>query len=245
MNAAGGYVLFEVIRRVFGLTGVGWVLVISSSVALCYHVFKGPSDPRLGAEPRPPEVPRRFKIACYSLTLALGFGVVVWNSMDAPLRLRRFGKDLRFEKELPSYIALIPVLPPEHSVPTTVYQFPFHEHNLPQPASVTGKVKGKMVVVNVNERTMDDLHFALPDDLSASKSEEVATVVLLTWEKSETSPSGLRYIMTCRVRVFDWKSKSEIASRTVFGDPPDHLRPGTGPQPDAQVLRFLTDLPRQ
>jgi hypothetical protein len=150
----------------------------------------------------------------------------------------------RLEKDLQAYIALLPASPPKG------VEQPLQL----QPSPVTGKVKGKMVVVNVNERKFDDLHFALPDDLRASKPEDVATVVLLTWEKRPTStePSSLpsyrgRYIMIGQVKVFDWERKSEIASRTFLGDVPDFSgkEPATGPKPEAQVLKFLTDLPRE
>ena len=150
----------------------------------------------------------------------------------------------RLEKDLPVYIALMPALPPEGGVE----QVP-----RPQPGGIAGKVRGKMVVVNVNERRIDALHFALPRDLWASKPEEVATVVLLTWEQRRTSnePFSLplydnRYITVGQVRVFDWESKSEIASRTFFGDLPPFSdgQPATGPRPDDQVLNFLTSLRR-
>jgi hypothetical protein len=152
-----------------------------------------------------------------------------------------------FEKDLPAYVALLPVLPPNGGA---------QPRQLP-PGRSTGKVKGKMVVVNVNERTIDDLHFALPDSLCASKPEEVATVVLLTWGKSPTSQDpfslplyGNRYIMIGQVKVFDWQRKSEIASVTFLGDVPDldpysEGKPTTGPKPDARVLSFLTGLPRE
>jgi hypothetical protein len=76
----------------------------------------------------------------------------------------------RFEKDLQVYAALAPAPPPEGV-----------EQRRPPPArGITGKVRGKMVVINVNERKVDDLYFALPDDLRASNPAEVATVVLLT-----------------------------------------------------------------
>jgi hypothetical protein len=143
-----------------------------------------------------------------------------------------------FEKHLPAYVALEGV----------------KQGHLPQP----GGVKGKMVVVNVNERKIDDLQFALPDDLCASKPEEVAAVVLLAWETSPTSREPLplygpslyanRFIMIGHVKVFDWRRRSEIASSTFIGDVPEFDpdgKPMTGPKPEARVLAFLTGLSRQ
>src|SRR5262249_37675101 len=111
--------------------------------------------------------------------------------------------------------------------------------------------------VNVNEGKIDDLHFALPGNLWASKPEEVGTVVLLKWEtrRTTTDPDSIplyrnRSIMIGQVNVFDWDSKSEIVSGTLLGDTPDldrsdEGRGATGPKPDAQVLKFLTGLPRE
>jgi hypothetical protein len=164
MNPAGGYELFRVIREIFGWTGVGWVLIISAGTALFFHLLKPPSDKR------PAGVPRGFKIAGYSLILAIGIAIIAW---PMPWRL---GKDQRFENELHSYLALIPVSPREGVSPSLQAQS----------KGITGKVNGKMVIVNWNERRIDDLDFALPSDLSASTPEEVATVVLLTWEKRKT-----------------------------------------------------------
>ena len=124
---------------------------------------------------------------------------------------------------------------------------------LPQPLGAARKVKGKMVVVNVDEARIDALHFALPGDLWASKPEEVGTVVLLVWEKRASSNQPFltsyssRSIMIGHLKVFDWESKSEIASRTFYGDPPPlpEWQGGTGPKPDSQVLSFLTGLQRE
>jgi hypothetical protein len=151
----------------------------------------------------------------------------------------------RFEKDLPAYVALMPALPPKD-----VEQL--------RPTPTSGKVKGKMVIVNVNEGKIDDLHFALPNDLRASKPGEVVTVVLLTWETSATSREPLsvygpslyanRSIVIGQVKVFDWAHKSEIASSTIIGDVPEfdpEGKPATGPKPEAQVLAFLTGLPRE
>jgi hypothetical protein len=236
MGGVGGYLLFKAIKEIFGWAGVGWALIILSGVALCVLLMKRPSHTRTSAKPRPREVPRGIKIAGHSLILAIGIAILVW-----PMPLR-FGKDKRFQNDLPAYIALMPVSPPEGAV----------EQPLPlQPRGISGKVKGKMVVVNLKERKLDDLHFALPADQSASRPEEVGTVVLLTWEKRKSSFLDTnfdpgRYLIVGEVRIFDWKSKSEIASYPFFGDPPGRVSgSGTGPKPDAQVLKFLTGLPRE
>jgi hypothetical protein len=148
----------------------------------------------------------------------------------------------RFEKDLLAYLAQVPKSSQEGAVGQPL---------LPQPNGTPVRVKGKMVVVDVKEKKIDDVHFSLPGDLRASKPEEVGTVVLLTWEKRKTSFSDTnfdpgRYLIVGQVSVFDWERKSEIASCTFFGDPPSRVSgPGTGPKPDAQVLKFLTGLPRE
>jgi hypothetical protein len=155
----------------------------------------------------------------------------------------------RFEKDLEAYVALAPAVPPEG------LQWP----RLPEIRGITGTIKGKMVVVNAGERSIDVLYFDLPDDLRATKPEKVATVVLLIWGKIKTSGDGpissslfsVEYQQICLVKVFDWESKSEIASRTFVGRfPSSNLRSVeasvTGPKPDAaEILTFLTGLPRE
>jgi hypothetical protein len=153
----------------------------------------------------------------------------------------------RFEKDVQSYAALAPESPPQ-GVP---------QPRPPQPGGVTGRVKGKMVVVNVHEGKIDDLHFSLPDDLRAANPEGVGTVVLLTWGKIKisgegpiSSMRGVEYQQFCQLKVFDWESKSEVASRVFLGGFPEsnllRLGPVTGPKPDAaQMLSFLAGLPRQ
>jgi hypothetical protein len=182
-----------------------------------------------------------FAILCVAGLLSCGgFLAVHWIS--------RAIVAARFEKDLQAYAALIPVLPPGG----------VEQPRVAQPGAITGKVKGKMVVVNVTERRIDDLHFALSDDLRASRPEEVTTVVLVTWGKVKISGDGpississVEYQQTCQVKVFDWESKSAIASHTFFGGfPQGSLRSMeesvTGPKPDdRQMLTFLAGLPRQ
>lgn len=154
----------------------------------------------------------------------------------------------RFEKDLEAYVALAPAVPPEG------LQRLFRA----QVRGITGRIKGKMVVVNSSERNIDGLYFDLPDDLRATKPEEVATVVLLIWGKIKISGEGRmsslfsdEYQQICLVKVFDWESKSEIATRTIFGGfPSSNLQSKeasvTGPKPNAaEILTFLTGLPRE
>jgi hypothetical protein len=153
----------------------------------------------------------------------------------------------RFAKDLQAYAALAPESRPK-GVP---------HPRPPQPGAARGRVKGKMVVVNVTEGKIDDLYFGLPDDLRAANPEEVATVVLLTRGKIKVSGEGpissirgVEYQQFCQLKVFDWESKSEVASRTFHGGFPEssltRLGPATGPEPDpAQVLTLLTSLPHQ
>jgi hypothetical protein len=153
----------------------------------------------------------------------------------------------RFAKNLQSYVALAPASPPK-AVPGS---------RPPQPGAAMGRVKGKMVVVNVTERDIDDLYFGLPDDLRAANPEDVGTVVLLTWGKINISGDRpisttrcVEYQQSCQLKVFDWESKYEIASGSYVGGLPERdgfwIGTPTGRKPDgAKVLTFLTSLPRQ
>jgi hypothetical protein len=179
-------------------------------------------------------------IAC-AFAILLGVGLLGLVGYVAVRAITRASVPGRFDNDLPAYLALMPKLPPEGGV-----------EQPRRPGANAGKVRAKMVVVNVTERRIDDLHLALPDDLGASRPEEVATVVLLTWEKRPTSTEpasvnlyGNRFMMIAQVKVFDWERKAEIASGTFFGDLPDFGQAATGPKPDARVLKYLTDLPRE
>jgi hypothetical protein len=177
-----------------------------------------------------------FFLACAFLTGG-GFLAAYW--------IDRAQMPARFEKEIPAYIALIPA----------TRQNGVDQPRPSQPASASSKAKGKMVVINVDEAKIDALQFSLPGELCAWKPVEVGTVVLLAWEKKSTSSDPLfgpalypnRFMYIAHVKVFDWESKSEIASSTFFGDLPGFLKgeSATGPKPDQQVLNFLKALPRE
>jgi hypothetical protein len=185
-------------------------------------------------------LPYRVPWTVRILAILLAAGLMSCGGCLGVHWITRASMAARFEKDLQAYAALMPALPPEV----------VEQGRLP-PQRITGKVKGKMVVVNRNERRVDEVYFALPDDLRAAKPEEVATVVLLTWGKTKMSDDGpmshrpVEYQQFVQVKVFDWESKREIACGTVCGGFPEHLS-RTGPKPEnAQVRKFLAGLPRE
>jgi hypothetical protein len=214
------------------------------------------AEPEDGIRTALAEAPRRPGFAGNPASSLLGFVcaivcVVVLAACGGFFGVRaiiRATVAARFGQDLPGYLALMPELPEKG-----------RGQPLPFPSiQTTGKVRGRMVVVNADERRIGDLYFDLPDDLRASKPEEVGAVVLLTWGKIRTSGNGpmssfmsVEYQRVCQVNVFDWKSKSEIACGTVFGRfPSSNLSSNeesvTGPKPDdADVLKLLTGLPRE
>ncbi len=115
---------------------------------------------------------------------------------------------------------------------------------------------GKMVVVDKNTQDIDaDVFFGLPNDLRASRPEEVGTVVWLEYGRilgkgvygEKRIPS---FIQTCKVTVLDQGDRQVIASTLLHGGPPpetveDTAAEGVGSRPTAEVIDYLKRLPHQ
>jgi hypothetical protein len=175
------------------------------------------------------------------MAIVVVIGVVSGGGWIGVRWINHVSMEERFGKDLQAYIALMPVLRPSR----------VRNGQMP-PQNITGKIRGRMVVVNSVERKIDNIHFALPSDLQATRPEEVATVVLLTYGEMQMSDGdgiisqlmGIEYQQFIQITVFDWNSKKEIDSGTVYGrDSGRRDRPGPKPD-DAQVLKFLESLPR-
>jgi hypothetical protein len=103
------------------------------------------------------------------------------------------------------------------------------------------RVVGKVLPVNMGDRTPDHIYFDLPDDLRAAKPEEVGTVVLLSWGK---------------IKVGDYEgggdanqqTKRVLVSQQFMGGPPPNTTSSsggaTGSSPAPQIVTYLRGLPR-
>jgi hypothetical protein len=107
---------------------------------------------------------------------------------------------------------------------------------------------GKMVVVNVANRDLDDLHFDLPDNLRASSPGQVAIVARLHWRHATVGMykgGGSAGQWTCDVEVIDRVKWTLLGSQKFIGSPPPQSFVGrrgqsrSGDKPKQQVMTFL------
>jgi hypothetical protein len=225
------------------LQGLGWALIQFL--------------PKSTGSVRADRAARWVALALWGVLLCIPIGIGIFYGGRALIRANVVG---RFDKDLQAYAALkvapwppVPPKGPTQWVDLGEMVISLDGARQPEQETIAGKVKGKIVLVDIAAGKMDALYFDLPDDLRASNPEEVATVGLLLWGKRNVpQPSdfvGAAFQQTCQVKVVDWKTKAEIATATFFGTTPYYSRNRnefvTGSKPDSEVLTFLTGLHRQ
>lgn len=118
--------------------------------------------------------------------------------------------------------------------------------------TVSPYIKGKVIVIDIDEKDIDDCFFDLPSDLRAASPEEVGTVIWLDWGEvligRYTDGAG-GYQITCKVTVID-KAKTAIVGEATFkGSEPPSVKSGsgdrTGDKPTDDVSDYIKTLPRQ
>lgn len=112
---------------------------------------------------------------------------------------------------------------------------------------------GKLVVVDKERQTLDELFNQLPSDMKADDPSEVRTVVLLSWRQEEvgyyagTNKMAKRW--HCAVTIIDLNARRRLAEKDIIGAmPPAFITPDdkpSGDKPDKKVIEFLTSLPRR
>jgi len=112
-------------------------------------------------------------------------------------------------------------------------------------------ISGKVVVVDRTGRLIDSAFLELPDELRASRPEEVGTVVWLDWGKQyrwRYSNGAAAYTHAVRVSVIDLIDKKLIDSRFLYGSlPPENVRDKGkweyfGTKPVRQIVAHLTNV---
>jgi len=98
--------------------------------------------------------------------------------------------------------------------------------------------------------TADPVFFELPEELRARTPEEVRTVIALKWASIEVGEYG-RGIpaiqIVCSVIIVDQANRRIVENKYFRGSsPPSWTSTGThvGDSPKPQVVRYLTELPR-
>jgi hypothetical protein len=115
------------------------------------------------------------------------------------------------------------------------------------------KPVGKMVLVDQASKEVDWTLFDLPDDLRATKPEEVVTVVLLNWRKGKVGDyegGGAAYQQNVTVTVIDLATKTVLCYNEIYGGPPpqnidSRSSEGTGSKPTKELVEYLKGLPRK
>jgi hypothetical protein len=101
----------------------------------------------------------------------------------------------------------------------------------------------------------EELYRQLPADLRANTPEEVDTVVWLEWGeerlgKTRSEPpmthytlEGIRY--TCKVTIIDKRTNCKVGETSFQGSDPRGKGNYAGDKPYAEILAYLTKLPRR
>jgi hypothetical protein len=135
---------------------------------------------------------------------------------------------------------------------------PFRAHvgeylkNVPTKGAVQpGNLSGKMVLVDVQSRRIDVMHFELPERIRARKPAEVQVIARLKWERERdghyelpgTGATYPGYRWDGHVEVID-RGTARRVTKVVRGEMPLQMdfRDTTGPKPREQVLRYLVSL---
>ena len=114
-------------------------------------------------------------------------------------------------------------------------------------------IKGKIVVVNVREKAVDDdVFFAIPAALRADGPDDVGTVVLVKWgvhfvghfENKQGVDQGSASVTTCEVTVID-KAFPGILERRTFQSKRVVRGIDGGAKPIDEVVEYLVKLPRE
>lgn len=111
------------------------------------------------------------------------------------------------------------------------------------------KIKGKLVVVNLGERKVDELHFDLPSRVKATKPQEVANIVQLDFVPTYIGNYGAQakaYKYTAYVTIIDVANCKAIAKIAFEGShPPATVKAGYngyGSKPLAEIKDYILSL---
>ena len=107
-------------------------------------------------------------------------------------------------------------------------------------------INGKMVIVNLNDNSIDPVFSSLPKALKPENPGQVETVL---WVKCEPQPSDLKYAdgtkgigALCELTFIDFLNKKYLWRDTVSVSPPVSKKRGdepAPPDPDGAILWYL------
>jgi hypothetical protein len=111
-------------------------------------------------------------------------------------------------------------------------------------------IHGKLLPVNMKDKTVDPVFFDLSPELKPSKPEEVGAIAALFWEEERIGTYGGKggaYQEHCMVKVLDKATGTLLAEESFTGSmPPSSSKNGvsqTGDKPYKEIQTYLNGLP--
>jgi hypothetical protein len=140
-----------------------------------------------------------------------------------------------------------------------VYLDPFKAHfseyttvSSLKPNRAQAYLKGKIIAVNKKEKKIDDIYFKLPEELRATKPENVGTIVWLDWGEDEVgtyTDAETATVITCHMTVIDKSIPAIVGEINFRGDDPPELKKrldsSSGTTPDEDIVFFLQNVPKK
>lgn len=113
-------------------------------------------------------------------------------------------------------------------------------------------IKGKLIVVNLKDKTIDPIFNDLPQELKPENPEQVKTVL---WIQCSPEPSYQKYTdgstaydNVCKLTFIDFINKKYLWEDKVSVSPPLSKRSRSNADvsdPSDNILRYLTNIPHQ
>ena len=192
--------------------------------------------PRLFAGDRNAPKPRSGFVECGGPLVTAGLAVVLLATLTVVL-----------------WTPLVRAIRHEH-LRSSVHQFP--AVGLERDPEATPCIRGKVVVLDRQERILDPVHSRLPDEIRAFSPDEVGTIAWLEWTFEPTHNMSGRlsgYYSTCKVTLVDRERNLIVGEQSVMGASSPlsrgsrYVPPGqnTAVRAEAGVANYLQNLPRR
>lgn len=113
-------------------------------------------------------------------------------------------------------------------------------------------IKGKIILIDKSHNKISNIYYELPEELRATKPEEVGTIVWLKCGRDKVgsyTDGEDATVITCQVTVID-KSIPIIVNKTKFkGSEPPQVKErgvsGSGEMPTKDIVDYLRSLPQK
>ena len=113
-------------------------------------------------------------------------------------------------------------------------------------------LKGKLIPVDMKDKTIDPVFFDLSSDLKPEKPEEIGAIAAMWWEEERIGSYGGKggaYQEHCTVMVLDKSTGALLAEKSFIGSmPPSSSQNGnsqTGDKPYNEIREYLNGLGRR